>query len=198
MAAALLWYGNATSKQAALPLVAEVYFEGEYQISDGEWQKIEEGKHISSTEGDVTLRGNFHMLAPDGTYVGVYSGEIPIAFYTDHINLTFYEGENEPFVADPENPVFGPSSCGVTWTAYTVSTENPIEIRINNPHAFGNETAIDEMLDNVALWAGIEFEKEALARGEAQRDIGLLFMIVSLSINKLSNEVPIGLFSLFV
>ena len=34
------------------------------------------------------------MLAPDGEYVGIYSGDMPIAFYTNHINLTIFEGEN--------------------------------------------------------------------------------------------------------
>ena len=62
----LLWYGNATSSQAQQALVAQIYFDGEYRIADGDWQKIVKGNHISSTEGDVTLRGNFHILTPDG------------------------------------------------------------------------------------------------------------------------------------
>ena len=180
----LLWHGNATSNQALPALVAQVYFDGEYRIADGRWQKIVKGNHIPSTEGDVTLRGNFHMLAPDGEYVGVYSGDTPIALYTDHINLTFYEGENEPFVIDMENPLYGDSACGVNWTAYTLTSasEEPIEILIHNPHSFGNETAIDELLSNTALWTDIEFEKGVLDSGNTQRDIGLLFVIVSLMI----------------
>ena len=178
----LLWYGNANSMQAEPALVAGVYFDGEYRIADGEWQKIEKGKHISSTEGDVTLRGNFHMMAPDGEYVGIYSDSIPIALYTNHINLTFYEGENEPFIIDVENPLYGDSACHEDWTAYvlTSGSEEPIEILIHNPHSFGNETAIDEMLSSTALWTDIEFEKGALESGKTQRDIGLLFAIVSL------------------
>ena len=182
LAVLLLWHGNATSNQSIPALVAQVYFDGEYRIADGEWQKIVKGNHISSTEGDVTLRGNFHMLAPDGEYVGIYSGDVPIALYTNHINLTVYEGENEPFVFDVENPLYGDSACREDWTAYmlTSESEEPIEIRIHNPHRFGNETAIDEMLSNVALWADIEFEKSVLESGNIQRDIGLLFVIISL------------------
>ena len=59
LALLLLWRGNATSNQAMKAISAQVYFDGEYRIADGEWQKIIKGKHISSTEGDVTLRGNF-------------------------------------------------------------------------------------------------------------------------------------------
>ena len=100
LAVFLLWFNNKNSTQAMSALMAQVYFDGEYRIGDGEWQEIVEGEHISSTQGDVTLRGNFHMLTPDGEYVGIYRGSIPIAFYTNHINLTFYEGDNEPFVID--------------------------------------------------------------------------------------------------
>ena len=180
LAIILLWHGNANSMQAIPAMTAGVYFDGEYQIADGEWQKIVKGKHIPSTEGDVTLRGNFHMLAPDGEYVGIYSGETPIALYTDHINLTIYEGKNEPFVLDTENPLFGDSACGAVWDAYTITSEQPLEILIHNPHEFGNETAIDELLANTAIWTGIEFEKGVMEQGETQRDIGLLFMIISL------------------
>ena len=182
LALVLLWYGNANSMQAKPALVAQVYFDGEYRIGDGEWQKIEKGKHISSTEGDVTLRGNFHLVAPDGEYVGVYTDSIPIALYTNHINLTFYEGENEPFIIDVENPLYGDSACHEEWSAYvlTSGSEEPIEILIHNPHRFGNETAIDDMLSSTALWTDIEFEKGVLESGKTQRDIGLLFAIISL------------------
>jgi hypothetical protein len=182
LAVALLWYGNANSMQASPALVAQVYFDGEYRIADGEWQKIVKGNHIPSTKGDVSLRGNFHLLAPDGEYVGIYSDSIPIALYINHINLTFYEGGNEPYIIDVENPLYGDSACHEDWIAYTLtsSSEEPIEIRIHNPHRFGNETAIDEMLSNTALWTDIEFEKGTLERGNPQRAIGLLFVIISL------------------
>ena len=178
----LLWHGNANSMQAEPALVAGVYFDGEYRIADGPWQKIVKGEHISSTEGDVTLRGNFHMLAPDGEYVGIFTDSIPIALYTDHINLTIYEGENEPYRIDVENPLYGDSACHVAWTAYTLTSgsEEPIQILIHNPHSFGNETAIDEMLSSTALWTDIAFEKGVLESGNTQRNMGLLFIIISL------------------
>ena len=179
-AVVLLWHSNANSMQAQSALMAQVYFDGEYRIGDGSWQKVVKGEHISSTEGDVTLRGNFHLLAPDGEYAGVYDGGIPIAFYTNHINLTFYEGENEPYVIDTENPMFGDSACAECWTAHTLTSSEEIEILIHNPHGFGNETAVDELLSNTVLWSGIEFEKGVLERGDTQRDTGLLFLIISL------------------
>ena len=184
LALVLLWHGNATSNQAMPALVAQVYFDGEYRIADGPWQPIVEGEHIPATKGDVTLRGNFHMLTPDGEYIGIYSGDMPIALYTDHINLTFYEGENEPFVIDVENSLFGDSACGVCWSAHSLTSgsEAPIEILIHNPHNFGNETAIDELLANTAFWSGLDFEKGVLERDEFQRNTGLFLMIVALAV----------------
>ena len=181
-AVVLLWRGNANSNQAEMAMVAQVYFDGEYSIADGPWQKIVEGEHIPSTQGDVTLRGHFHMLAPDGEYVGIYSGDMPVAFYTDHINLTFFQGGSEPYMSDTENPLFGDSACCESWTAhyFIPESEEQIEILIHNPHRFGNETAIDELLANTALWSGIYFEKDILASGESQRGFGLFFVIVAL------------------
>ena len=157
----LLWFNNYSSIQSFAPMVAQVYFDGEYQIEGGEWHKIVNGEHIPATKGDVTLRGNFHMKAPDGEYVGIYRGEVPIAFYLNHINLTFYESGTDPFIVDINNPIYGASLCGRSWTALTFmsDSEEPIEIFIHNPHVFGNETAIDEMLSSIAFWSGIEFEK---------------------------------------
>lgn len=180
----LLWFGNANSSQAANVVAARVYFDGEYRISDGPWQPIVSGQHIPTTKGDVTLRGNFHLSAPDGTYIGLFTGDVPIAFYTDHISLTFFERGRDPYVIDHENPLFGMSACGVDWTAhsFTKGNEAPIEILIHNRHHFGNETAIDELLANFAVWGNMDFEKTALSHGDPQRNTGLLFVIISLAL----------------
>ena len=182
LALVLLWHGNATSNQAQPALVARVYFDGAYRIANGPWQELVEGEHIPATKGNVTLRGNFHMLTPDGEYVGIYRGDMPIALYTDHISLTIREGENESYIIDMENPLFGDSACGKGWSAYllTSGSEEPIEILIHNPHSFGNENAIDELLSNMALWSGLDFEKGVLESGEVQRNTGLFFIIVAL------------------
>ena len=182
LAGLLLWHGNANSSQAVGAMMAQVRFEGEYQLKDGPWQPIVEGKHIPSTQGDVTLRGNFHILTPDGEYIGIYTSDIPIALYTDHIHLTIRESGQETYSLDTENPLYGDSSCGEVWNAYmlTSGTEEPLEILIHNPHTFGNETAIDELLSQTALWANIDFEKGVLGSGESQRNTGLFFMIVAL------------------
>ena len=181
LAALLLWHNAVHNNQSIGAFTAQLRFYGEYRIGDGPWQEIVEGQHIPATKGDVTLRGNFHMLTPDGEYVGIYSGETPVALYINHISLTIFEGENEPCILDIENPMYGDSACSVYWEAYLFAfgREEPIEILIHNPHSFGNENAIDELLSGVALWAGIDFERDILESGQSQRNTGLFFAIVS-------------------
>ena len=182
LTALMMWFNNANSTQAISATVAKVRFYGEYRIGEGEWQEIVEGQHIPATKGDVTLRGNFHMLTPDGEYIGVYRGDLPIALYSNHISLTIYECKNEPFMIDIENPLYGSSACSEYWTGYMLSSgsEESIEILIHNPHRFGNENAIDELLSGMALWSGIDFERDVLDSGQNQRNTGLFFVIVSL------------------
>ena len=175
----LLWQGNTKSNQSIPVTFASVYFVGEYRIGDGEWKQIVDGEHISSTKGDVTLRGNFHCSSPDGKYLGIFKDYTPIAFYTDHLNLTFKQS-GRSHVIDYENPLLGKSACGVGWTGYSFfGKEDVIEIVIHNPHNFGNENAIDQMLSNTAFWLDIEFEKDILEEGEIHRNVGLAFVIAS-------------------
>ena len=178
----LLWFNKSTSTQSEGATPAKVYFDGEYRIADGEWQAIESGKHIPATKGDVTLRLNFHLMDPDGNPLDDMERIVPIALYTDHIGLTFYSGGKKVRVIDNENPIIGESACGESWTMHPVKTggSEPTEIVVHNPHNFGNGTAIDEMLSNIAIWANTDFEKDVLNAGEPQRNAGMLLMLVSI------------------
>ena len=181
----LLWHGNANSNQSIPTSPASVYFAGEYRIDDGDWKEIEKGEHISSTQGDVTLRGNFHMLKPNGEYWKMFSGgEIDaIAFYTNHINITICEVDRPSYSIDNENPRIGKSACGENWTLlYFTNASQPIEIIVHNPHKYGNENAIDQMLSKIAIvsrFTPANFEKGVLDSGATQRNIGLAIIIAS-------------------
>ena len=186
LAVFLLWFGNTTSMQAGPTLRIELYFKGKYSIDGGPWQTYVEGEHIPATKGDVTLKGNLYKRY-EGEELGIYnSDDLPVAFFTDHINLTFCEvdekGEKNYLVIDNENPIYGDSACGENWTAHSFAggSDEMIEILVHNPHSFGNETAIDEMLSSMAFWAGIDFEKGVLSDDEPQRNAGMLLILVSI------------------
>ena len=194
LAVSLLWFNYSNSVQSGLTLDVEVYFKGEYRIADGPWIPYVEGEHIPATKGEVTLRGNFYKRY-EGEDLGAYiydpsddnADSLKISFYTNHINLTFCEivenGETNYLVSDSENPLYGDSQCGKSHTVYPFDDYGPrvlVGIVINNPHAFGNETAIDEMLSNMALRSGIEFEKGILERGETERNAGIMIVMASI------------------
>ena len=180
-AALMIGISQAHSYEAVAALPAQVRFEGEYRIEDGPWQKVVKGQHISATKGDVTLKGNFHMFTPDGEYIGLLGAGISIALYMDHINVVVYESGQEPCVMDTEDPALGLTACGEMWIAYNMISEGeePVEMVIHNPHRFGNETAVDELISNFAIWSGMDFEKDILSSGSQQRAVGFLFLVVS-------------------
>ena len=181
LAVLLLWFNNARSYQATSAFTAKVRFYGEYCIGDGPWQEIVEGQHIPATKGDVTLKGNFHLFAPDGEYIGVSTEPLPMAFYVDHINLTFRENGEVIDTIECENPLFKVAACGAVWSCFNVENDGtePFEIVIHNPHRFGNEMAIDELLSNLDIWGDINFERTAMAEGRDHRNIGFLLIIIS-------------------
>ena len=197
LAVFLLWFNNKNSMQAPLSMIGDVQFEGEYRIGDGEWQTIVDGEHIPSTKGDVTLRGQFLEYDPMGEFVGAYNSEtLPIAFYVNHINLTFLVDGRDPMPMEVEHPIFGNTHCGVEWVYVDFFRNEPepdpdndapvylptVEIVIHNPHEFGNETAIDDLLSKLTLHdsSTMNVQKDALTQGNIQRSAGILLLIVSL------------------
>lgn len=192
--ALLIVKGNYRNQQAIMPTGADIRFEGEYSIDGGQWCPIVEGQHIPATQGDVTLRGRFHLYAPSGEHLQSAGKGTPIALFMDHINVKVYESGTEPFELYNESPAVGDSGCGEIWLVYILKgeTEEPIEIVIHNPHIFGNDTAVDTFLSGIDFWTGNDFESVALEEGENQRNLGLLFCIGSIFL------IGIALFSTLI
>ena len=106
-----------------------------------------------------------------------------IAFYTNHINITICEKDRPVYSIDNENPRIGKSACGKSWITRSFSNPTePIEIIVHNPHDYGNENAIDQMLSKIEIvsrFTPANFEKGVLDSGRAQRNIGLAIIIAS-------------------
>ncbi len=183
----LIWFlnshfNNSGSMQAGGVIPAQICFDGEYRIGNGEWHPIVEGKHIPSTKEDVTLKINFYLKNPqNGNPMKDKEHVVPVAFYTDHIGLSFCSGDKIVYVIDNENPTIGELACGESWTMHAIKAgaTDPTVIIVHNPHDFGNENAIDKMLSNISVWANTDFEKEIMNDGEPQKNIGMLIVLVS-------------------
>lgn len=176
----LLLWGNIRNSQQSYPaIIPDVYFSGEYRLSDGPWNTVEAGRHIPATKSDVTLRGQFHMIAPDGEYIGVAGEGVLLAFYLNHIQLTVEEEGREAFKMDIESSYAGEGMCGELSIGYELQSEQPVTLTFHNPHVFGNDRAIDMFLEELSVYGGLAYEKQFMNRGALERNAGLAFVIVA-------------------
>lgn len=173
----LLWININNSQQSSPAFLPKVYFEGQYRIGDGEWQTVKKGKHISSTKGDVTLEGKFHLRAPSGEYLGAAGKDTPLAFYLNHILVSVQEKNCEPYEFDIESDYAGEGLCGEHCLLYTLQSDDVVTITVKNKHRFGNENSIDEMMSEFAIYADASYSNTFTEKGNIERNAGLVFTI---------------------
>ena len=91
--------------------------------------------------------------------------------------MHFPAGFSVPFDAEQEK--YGEDACAVFWRVMTVPEGEEMVIEFRNPHLFGNETAVDDFLGNMALAVGSNYESGLLAKGNAERNLGIFVLIFS-------------------
>lgn len=126
------------------------------------------------------MRGRFLLVTSEGEEIGVAAEGTEIAFYCDHIGGEILVPDRQPYTFDSENPVLGESACGKYWISYvyTGTEEDIVTIVLKNPHSFGNETAVNEFLDSMYVYASVNFENRMLNDTIGYRTAGYVFMIV--------------------
>ena len=188
-----VWTGHRNSTQAIPALVIDIAFQGEYKIGDGAWHTIVEGEHIPATKGDVTLRGTFQMYNPESNEsMGAFFADLPVHLYFNHIGGYAILPNGETLFFDTEHDMYGEDTCAIIWEAVPSTGEEPITIVLHNPHIFGNEYAIDELLEHISAAEGIYLESMMLEQGKSQRNVGLFIVTSSLII------LGIAVFSTFI
>ena len=196
LAAVFLWLGSRNSSQAVSPTIAGVSFQGEYKIGDGEWQTYEIGKHIPANQGDVTLHGIFLKHNPEtGEVIGTLSPGSTANVYFNHIGGSVILPSGGKIVFDAENPLLGEDACAAMLGSVPSMGEDPITIILCNPHNYGNANAIDEFFEHMSIAPGIYLDSLMLAKGETERRVGSLVLIVSiviLGIAAFSSFIHIG------
>lgn len=193
----LLWSNSRIAIQATGSIYPEVIFEGEYKIGEGVWQEYRQGIHLPSNQGDVTLKGILIKQLPGSKeQVGNVCQEEIVAFYCDHLMVTIWEENREPFILESEIPKYE-ITCAKIWQFYRYQGEETreIEIRIHNPHQFGNVNAVDDMLNNMYIYLGYEFEEDRINEGAIQRIQGTIFLLGAccmLGISLFAGRIHIG------
>ena len=175
----LLWLNSRVAVQSMGGIYPKVYFQGEYKIGDGQWQEYRPGIHLSANKGDIALKGTFHKYFPEfGEEVGYVNPEEVVAFYCDHLMITVQEKDCEPMIFESEMPNYE-ITCAKVWQYYRFQGEagQEIEISIHSPHKFGNENAVDEMLNNMYTYIGYEFEEDRIEEGSLQRIVGMVILL---------------------
>ncbi len=170
------------NSQAEWAIVPDVRLVGEYKIGDSEWKPIVEGEHISATKGDVMLKGVLEICNPEtNDFYGRLTKGSLMYFTFNHINLSLTENGNITVVYDIENPALGEDACGYnSMVAEYGGEDGYFEGIIRNNHSFGNETAVDEFLSSMKLYASDYSEKTALRSGNSERVVAIMIIISAL------------------
>ena len=172
-------YGN----QAMNAFYLSAQFKGEYKVADGDWQTYVKGKHIPANKGDVTLKGHFQLLVPTtGEIVGKATEGTVIAFYFNHIGGEISEDGEKFRILDAEQEFSGEDMCGVMYIGYVCKDAEEITIKLKNSHKFGNAYAVDDFLNNLNTYGGTDFERDMLARGDADRFFGIVLILFAFMI----------------
>ena len=182
LCSALLGSSILNNSQAEWAIVPDIRLVGEYKIGDSEWKPIVEGEHISSTKGDVMLKGVLEICDPEtNDFYGKLTKGSLVSFTFNHINLALTENNQITEVYDIENPVIGEDACGYnSMVAEYTGEDGYFEGVIRNYHSFGNETAVDEFLSSMKLYASDYSEKTALRSGNSERVIAIMIIISAL------------------
>ena len=134
------------SNQARMASPIPQMITGEYSQNGGEWHALDEKTNLSALEGDVVIRGHLNVdCLEDGR----------LYFYRNHIAVSFYvNGEDCCITAQAYyDPIFA-SMCGEEWYFFVstgISTEDDVEIRLSNPHKFGNKSAYNDFLHTLYI-----------------------------------------------
>ena len=170
------------NSQAEWAIVPDIRLIGEYKIADGEWKDIVEGEHIPATKGDVMLRGVLEICDPEtNDFYGKLTKGSLMYFTFNHINLSLTEKGKITEVYDIENPDIGEDACGYnSMVAEYGGEDGYFEGVIRNYHSFGNETAVDEFLSSMKLYASDYSEKAALRSGKSERIVAIMIIISAL------------------
>lgn len=188
-AALLLFIVCRSSIQSPSDVTVIHTLKGEYSQNGGNWTPLDEDAQLSALDGDIFIRGTFKEEIPRGTI---------IQFYMDHIEAVISVNGEEVFVSKAVDKQTAWAMCGTAWRSMEspgITTGDVVEIKLHNPHKFGNREAYSEFLHT--LYAGSDtalremLEKKTFVfrwGGIIVKIISLVLMGVALTFSVMHNE----------
>lgn len=163
------------SIQSTRAILLPKEFQGEYTLDNGEtWHTLPESPDISAEYSSVILKGGFGSEFAEETHFN---------FYLDHITMEIYiNGEQTLWDCANEIGLID-STCGkkwIHWQSPEVSEDDIIEIRLRNPHKFGNKNAYNKLLGNIYGGSEDVFDSFMLKTGQTSRRIGTIVMVAAI------------------
>lgn len=132
--------------QSSMPIPLKLSFEGKYSYDEISWNTYSAKSKMSSYDGDIVVKGHFNYEIEEGSMLN---------FLSNHIGITvslngdcIYKNVVAEVVEIGQE--LTPSMCGKKWDGVVcpgITTEDEIELRMTNPHGFGNGSAYREVLE---------------------------------------------------
>lgn len=174
LAGTLLYHMCRTTNQAMMAFVIDTEFVGEYTLGDSEWKPLDENTRLSSFDGDLVLRGRFRETFP------VY-----VSFYLNHIGVVISVNGEEVFESGRARDEIPEMVCGSYWSGWLyeeAKQEDVIEIRLHNPHNYGNVGAYEEFLNSLHLGGGIALENHLKAQSTPYWIVGSVMLVAAVAL----------------
>ena len=176
LALCLLLTVSINSGQSDQAKPAACVLQGEYSQNGGAWIPWEKEVRLSALDGDVTFRGNFTSEIKEG---------VNIQLYTNHITASIWVNGQEIACDALMDDGTDVSSCGTGWKSVIspgITTEDIVEIRLHNPHSFGNREAYTKLLTSIYTVQQHELRGMLEAQNFFFSRIGIVILIISVMI----------------
>lgn len=135
---------------------------------------LKKNTKFSSFDGDLVLRGQFEEIL--GTYVN---------FYLNHIGVSISVNGEEVFWSGRIQEDIPEIMCAANWSSWFREEPKPediVEIRLHNPHSYGNAGAYNQFLDSMFQGPGRTIEQRAESASMPYRITGSIIIIVSIAL----------------
>lgn len=163
------------SFQSNLPFLLPMEFQGEYSLDDKKtWRTLSPNSNIPAEYGSIILKGSFSEE---------FDEETNINFFLDHITMEMSVNGEQILVDSASEIGLSDTTCArkwVNWTSPKISEDDVIEIKLNNPHRFGNKNSYNEFLSNIYCGSKVVFDRIMLQTGNTSRIIGTVVIVAAI------------------